>query len=248
VGSATIALGLGLGGGKSSTASGRPGGGGSFANDYSLDLDGTNDRCSTSVGSTSGSNGAISISDEFSISVWFQCTSSAGWDLIGSGTGGNAWYFGLVKSGSTAYYKQAGGLSAFNSSSVISYNAWHHLLITRDSSDDIKVFLNGNSTPIASGNDNSPMNLDYIGVYYNGSYDPFKGQIDEFAIWDSDKTSSLSDIYNSGAAGDLTSLSPNHWWRFEEGSGTTCADSGFATHLNPLNLDNGAGHSSSVPS
>ena len=215
-------------------------------NTYSCDLDGTNDRGKTSVASTSGSAGAIAISDELTISCWFKCTSSAGWDLIGSGGVGVAWYFGLVKSGATAYYKQAGGLGAFNSASVITYNAWHHLLIARDSANDIKVYLDGNGTAIASGSSSSTMYFDYIGVYYNGVYDPFKGQIDEFAIWNSDQTSNLSAIYNSGLPADLASLSPVNWWRMEEGAGTTVADSGSAAN-NPLNLENGAGFSTDVP-
>ena len=239
-------LGISLAVGRSATSSGRPGGGGAFPNTHSCDLDGANDRGKTSVASTSGSAGAITISGEFTISSWFKSTSGGGWDLIGSGAGGGSWYFGLVASGATAYYKQAGGLSAFTSASVITYNAWHHLLIARDSANDIKVYLDGNGTAIASSSSSTVMNFDYIGVYYNGVYDPFKGQVDEFAIWNSDQTSNLSAIYNSGLPADLASLSPLHWWRMEEGTGTTVADSGTAAN-NPLSLDNGAGFSTDVP-
>jgi len=223
------------------------GGGGApapLSNTHSCDLDGSNDRGKTSVASTSGSAGAIVISDEFTISCWFKCTSGGGWDLIGSGSGGSQWYFGLIVSGATAYYKQGGGLGSFTSASVISYNAWHHLFIARDSADDIKVYLDGDGTAIASSSSTATMRFDYIGVYYNGVYDPFKGQVDEFAIWDSDQTSNLSAIYNSGVPASLDS--PLHWWRMEEGTGTTVADSGSAAN-NPLNLENGAGFATDVP-
>ncbi len=249
MGESTIALGLGLGGGKSATVSGRPGGGGAFPNTHSLNLDGTNDRGTTSVASGSGSAGAIRYLDESTISLWFKCTSNAGWDLLGSGkSSAGYWYFGLVKSGSTAYYKQAGSIGSVTSSSVISYDAWHHLLIARDSADDMKVYLDGNATPISTVAANSSyyVTLDYIGVHYN-LYDPFEGQVDEFAVWDSDQTSNLSAIYNSGIPADLSSFSPTHWWRMEEGTGTTVADSGTAAN-NPLSLDNGASFSTDVPS
>lgn len=223
----------------------QPAGGAAFSNTYSCNLDGANDRASTSVQSNSGSAGAINVADEYTISCWFKCTSGGGWDLIGSGYG--SWYFGLVAGGATAYYKQAGGQGSFVSASVISYNAWHHLLIARDSADDIKIYLDGNGTAIASGNNASNMVFDYLGVYYWGAGDPFKGQIDEFAIWDSDQTSNLSAIYNSGVADSLETLAPLHWWRMEEGSGTTVADVGSAAN-NPLSLDNGAGFSTDVPS
>jgi hypothetical protein len=168
--------------------------------------------------------------------------------LLGSGkSSAGYWYFGLIKSGSTAYYKQTGSVGSVTSSSVISYDAWHHLLIARDSADDMKVYLDGNATPIATVATNSSyyITLDYIGVHYN-LYDPFEGQVDEFAVWDSDQTSNLSAIYNSGIPADLSSFSPTHWWRMEEGTGTTVADSGTAAN-NPLSLDNGASFSTTVP-
>ena len=51
--------------------------------------------------------------------------------------------------------------------------------------------------------------------------------MDEFAIWSSALTASnVSTIYNSGTPNDISSLSPVLWYRFEEGSGTSVADSG----------------------
>ena len=43
--------------------------------------------------------------------------------------------------------------------------------------------------------------------------------IDELAVWDSDQSSNVSDIYNSGSTHDLTDLtdSPSHWWRMGDG-------------------------------
>ena len=47
-----------------------------------------------------------------------------------------------------------------------------------------------------------------------------KGEkIDELAIWDSDQSSNISDIYNSGVPFDFSSLTtePKHWWRMGDG-------------------------------
>ena len=52
------------------------------------------------------------------------------------------------------------------------------------------------------------------------------GGLDEIAIWNSDQSANVSSIYNSGAPNDISSLNPLHWWRFEEGSGSTATDSG----------------------
>jgi hypothetical protein len=44
-------------------------------------------------------------------------------------------------------------------------------------------------------------------------------KIDELAIWSSDQSSNISDIYNSGVPFDLSTLvnEPKHWWRMGDG-------------------------------
>ena len=44
-------------------------------------------------------------------------------------------------------------------------------------------------------------------------------RVDELAIWDSDQSSSVSQIYNSGSPFDLSTLTiePVHWWRMGDG-------------------------------
>jgi hypothetical protein len=58
-----------------------------------------------------------------------------------------------------------------------------------------------------------------VGRYASGNYMRDNTKIDELAIWDSDQSSNISSIYNSGTPFDLTTLttSPNHWWRMGDG-------------------------------
>jgi hypothetical protein len=44
-------------------------------------------------------------------------------------------------------------------------------------------------------------------------------KVDELAMWDSDQTTNVSTIYNSGIPSDLSLLGtpPNHWWRMGDG-------------------------------
>jgi len=67
MGSSTISLGLGLGGGKAATSSGRPAGGGAFSNEYSISLDGTDDFISIPA-STDFDLGT----GAFTYSMWFN--------------------------------------------------------------------------------------------------------------------------------------------------------------------------------
>ena len=57
-----------------------------------------------------------------------------------------------------------------------------------------------------------------VGRYASGNYQK-GGKIDELAIWDSDRSSTVSGIYNSGTTHDLDQLAspPKHWWRMGDG-------------------------------
>ena len=76
-----------------------------------------------------------------------------------------------------------------------------------------------------------------------------EGLCDEVAIWDSGLTSqNLTDIYNSGVPTDLTSYSPDGWWRMgddDSGTGTTITDQGSGG--NDGTLTNGPTFSTDVP-
>jgi len=53
-----------------------------------------------------------------------------------------------------------------------------------------------------------------VGRYASGNYMQSGCKVDELAIWDSDQSSNVSDIYNSGVPFDLSTLGaqPKHWW------------------------------------
>ena len=83
----------------------------------------------------------------------------------------------------------------------------------------------------------------------------FNGLIDEVAIWDVElDADAVTAIYNSGVPTDLSEDSGNYdnssslisWWRMEEGSGTSVADS--STQSNAMTVTNGGTFSSTVPS
>ena len=44
-------------------------------------------------------------------------------------------------------------------------------------------------------------------------------KVDEVAVWGSDQSANISDIYNSGNTFDLSTLTtgPDHWWRMGDG-------------------------------
>ena len=122
--------------------------------------------------------------------------------------------------------------------SIASSDGWQHIMYTYDggttgsSSGDIndyysrfKLFINGVEQTTTNSNANfgnttslSGQNL-RVGRYTSGNYMRNSCKIDELAIWDSDQSANISDIYNSGAPFDLSTLGtqPKHWWRMGDG-------------------------------
>ena len=245
-----ISLGLGLGGGKASTSSGRlPGG--SFVNEYSLNFDGSNEYMAVAASSDFEFG-----TGDFSTSLWFKA------DTIGAG---GADYYALYDfrgGGSdialTFYLSTHTGyrLYAYNGSTVVNYNTtpsvgqWYHLAYTRSGTTGT-IYLNGSS--VASGTDSGNYNMSTPapkicgpapGV--TGQY--FDGKIDELAVFDSALSapdiSTLRGGVSAGTLGepaDISSLDPIGWWRMGDGGtwgGTNWTIPDASTNSNAGTTDN----------
>mgnify|MGYP003133615368 CR=1 FL=1 len=123
-------------------------------------------------------------------------------------------------------------------------NEWYHAMVTFDGTTDsngVKLYINNDiATNGAQGaassdknvNDNSSCVLRFGGSTNDTNY--FTGYIDEIAIWnvalDAD---AVAAVYNSGKPFDLSQDRGNYdnssalrgYWRMNDGSGTTVADS-----------------------
>ena len=135
---------------------------------------------------------------------------------------------------------------------------WFHVAATYNgvggssAQNGMKIYVNGVrsdttdstlNTYTAMHNTTEPFR---IGAYTVGQISP-PGNADEVAIFNSELSSGdITAIYNSGTPQSLDSYSSLvSWWRFEEGSGTTAADSG--TGGNNGTLINGVTFSTDVP-
>ena len=100
-------------------------------------------------------------------------------------------------------------------SNTINIGAWNHLLISRDSSNNVSIFLNGASfstSQVGAGDHR----LDQIGKVTTGYYD---GNIDEVAFWSTDESANLNTIYNGGIPNNLNDNGltlPTTWYRMGE--------------------------------
>jgi len=193
------------------------------------------------------SNGSGS-SDAWSISFyWKGSTANQGQTILyfGDNDVTNGGYIQLMQINSSGnkllrlrYGSNNNNLRIQTPAGAITANTWHHVLITYDggvtgsSSGDLsnyysrfKIFIDGSEQTT----NNSHSNYGYtasidpdnwrVGRFSSGNYMRSGSKVDELAIWDSDQSANISDIYNSGAPFDLSTLTtqPKHWWRMGDG-------------------------------
>lgn len=190
-----------------------------FPNNYSLDFDGINDYVSIP---------SISFSGEFTISAWVKFTtlSSSESHIINTGTSNsnrvgvaNSTNFQVKATGTNVYFNETGGNDFVT-------NQWQHVLVTRDSSNNISVFRNGSSFGGSITLSNT-LTLDSIFRFNSTQY--ALGSCDEFALWSSDQSANIGSIYSASGAVDLSILSPISWYRCGDGD------------VSPILTDNGSG-------
>jgi hypothetical protein len=209
-----------------------------FANDYSVETDGVDDRLSAY-------SEAFNTGD-FTISMWVKLSAinhRVDMFLLNQGS-----QFVNIKVRTGGFRFFLGGTSLiYNVGGTPSANTWYHLVWSH-SGNTATPYINGavasyvfqsNATVSVSGSQNVLISGGSTGGLY-----------DEVALFDSALSSSdVASIYNSGTPGDISSLSPVNWWRMgddDSGTGTTITDQGSGS--NNLSLLNGATFSTTVPS
>jgi len=203
------------------------------ANDYTVALDGTDDRVEigniTSLNSTSA----------YSISTWFKssATITSTIDLFASGDGYTAGLFfyltstGLDSGFDAKYLRYSGNLADGN---------WKHVVTVYNGSTFV-LYINGSlvttTNPAgspASSTSSTSGNGAVIGARVDASRE-FEGNIDDFAIFDAALTTNeVSNIYNSAA---YTVSKLQHLYRFENNYNDTIGSNNGTAQGNPV-LDN----------
>ncbi len=215
-----------------------------FSNAYSVDLDGTNDYISV-PSSTDFDFGT----GAFTFSMWFYITDENQYGgLIYRSSG-----YRIKFQGNDQDIKmEIGSFRPYvvrHSSSLL--NAWHHLAIVGDRSENkIKGYLDAGTPYETSMSASASLSASgqplFIGRHLTYYID---GLVDEFSIFNSALSASdVTAIYNSGVPADISSLNPVGWWRMGDndgGTGTTVTDQGSGG--NNGTLTNGPTFSTTVP-
>jgi len=220
----------------------------SFSNVYSkfsFDFDGVDDYINM------GNPAELQITGALSISCWVKYTQTTdsivvSKDFFGVNRSWALWSNNYQAGNNVELFIRSGGAgTTVTTTSTINDGNWHHILAVFVPSTSMKIYTDGslngeNTTSIPATIDSSTADVE-IGGADSGSY-MYEGNVDEVAIWNSDQSSNVATIYNSGQPADLTSLSPVAWWRLGEDayynaavgvSGNTTADA-IAFQLNDV--------------
>ena len=179
-----------------------------FINTKSLAFDGSDQHLTTAADSTLATK---------TYSFWAQ-SADTGLNVVfdhGSANKGGFMFNG--SSGRPLLYLADNYYRYFDDTSCQDDGSWHHwlLLLTTDVSNS-RLFCDGVEVSADSTSTSDGAGLAYstgIRLGRGGSY-YFSGHLDEFAIFDGDKTGIVADLYNNGLPTDLSGTAGlEHWWR-----------------------------------
>ena len=221
---------------------------------YALDFDDTNDYVAADgVTSELSSNGL-----PFTVSAWaYPDTTTKGAIFAFNKTGNSDENLNLLfyaKNGSTKkfYHLEGGNNTWTESTNTFEPGEWHHIVVTVDSSQNGKLYVNGGQQGTWSNGTNSSADRFSIGQEYDDDgTDPsdfFDGKIDEVAIWNvALNAADVTSLYNSGNGLNASANSGNYdnsadligYWKFNEGTGSTLTDNTSNSNNGTLrNMDN----------
>ena len=220
-------------------------GGESFPNQYSINLDGTDDEAIATLDDNNVIQGTKTISfwmkldayDTREMIMSIRIGSNVDMLSVLKGTNGNIGFQSRTGASNRARYTD---LSKWNPETTLTN--WTHILVTKEYQGFpnygtiIKIFINGVDVTNASeggtinGGTDNQIKIGSIGnITYYGSH--LNGKVDELAIFSGHLTSSanIDAIYNNGVPSDLTDLNPLVWYRMGDivaGSGSNVPDQG----------------------
>lgn len=162
----------------------------------------------------------------FAISFWFKAPSNPAatqFFISNFNASGRGYGVGLRSDGTIIFNMTSTtgtNRALFVTSVDIADNAWHHILCYKASSvGSSKIYVDGVDAGSVLDNTLSTTlaSTDPITIgSYRTSSNYYDGYIDEVAIWNTNVTGGVSNIYNSGRGGDLRVLYPTnvlHYWR-----------------------------------
>ena len=178
------------------------------SNSKSLAFDGSDQHLTTTADSTLATK---------TYSWWSQSADTGINGIFDHGAYNIGAFFFNYSSNKPLLYMAGDWFRYWNDTSCQDDGSWHHwLLLLHTNISDCRLFCDGveqtvQSTATGSGAGTAyttDLRIGRAGTNY------FSGHLDEFAIFDGDKTGIVADLYNNGVPTDLSGTAGlEHWWR-----------------------------------
>jgi len=204
-----------------------------FTNTYSLDFDGVDESIEVDTPFTTSGN-------DVTISFWAKLPAIAGADYMFGGDINNIMWYDSNES----WKVKIGGWNAAVLSCGVGGvpnpfdDSWHHFAVTKTGT-AINFWIDGSDYVTTALSNAGGLYVKNIGSFYHGGAG-VTGNMDEVAIWESDQSANMGDIYSVDGAVNLNELAnpPLFWLRM----GDVASWNGSAWEL----TDQGSGGSDST--
>jgi len=181
-----------------------------------FDFDGSTDFID--VGVTPDS--LVGSSNAYTVSSWVNPDISGNLNIIGSMDSGNRWYFRVLNGYASYAYGSATGDNGYNTAALtgVSLNTWSHVMFTFDGSTTHKIYINGDlklTKSSGSGQTITSTKDLHIGALNNNgtTQNYFNGKLSNVAIWNSDQSANIANIYNYGTPQSSYTVTPTAWYK-----------------------------------
>ena len=179
-----------------------------ISNSKSLAFDGSDQHLTTTADGTLATK---------TYSWWSQSADTGINGIFDHGAYNIGAFFFNYSSNKPLLYLESNWFRYWNDTSCQDDGSWHHwLLLLHTNISNCRLFCDGveqtvQSTATGAGAGSSyttDLRIGRAGTNY------FSGHLDEFAVFDGDKTGIVADLYNSGVPTNLASTAGlEHWWR-----------------------------------
>tara|TARA_R100000544_G_scaffold7478_1_gene2990 strand:- start:694 stop:1470 length:777 start_codon:yes stop_codon:yes gene_type:complete len=193
------------------------------------------------------------------VDYFIGCVSSGGWGIRMSNSGGQVTKIEFLVRVDDSGSGSAGYLVAnVNEATTEALTDWNHIAATYDGT-TAKLYINAGTTGVTNATsaagasivyhaaNSTPIMLGADAANDTTGSDFYHGLLDDVAIFDAALTAgNISTIYNGGVPNNISGMSNLvGYWLFEEGTGTTVADS--STNSNNGGVGNAWSWSTDVP-
>ena len=167
--------------------------------------------------------------NKFTVSLWLKVTSDSFEEFFSIYTGSSMNFFIGRRAGNRLdiYFG-----SFIYQSSVLNTNSFDNIIVVFDgtqasNTDKIKCFVNGNQISLSGSTSNTSLpsgsKIIYLGRRGSTYLD---GELSNVAVWNTDQSSEISNIYNSGVPATSYTNTPTAWYKLDQSANWEADSSG----------------------